>query len=62
MKNFGSIVLLLAAAATQVATLPAVEAPYNQIRAKADEAHEIYARVPKNKGEFFFESLIQYLF
>lgn len=52
MKNFGSIILLLAAAATQVASLPTAEvAHYQQIRAASDIAHEIYARVPKKNKD-----------
>lgn len=43
--------MILAAAATQVASLPATGVAHNQIRAANDAAHEIYARVPKkNKG------------
>lgn len=47
MKNLGSIALLLAAAATQVATLPTVEGSYPQIRAINDAEPHVWARVPK---------------
>lgn len=47
MKNLGSIILLLAAAASQVASLPTGEVARHQIRAANDVSHEIYARVPK---------------
>lgn len=52
MKNLGSIVLLLAAGAGYVASLPAGEAPANQVRSYEGEAlHEMLAREPKkNKG------------
>lgn len=48
MKNLGNIVLLLAAGAGYVASLPAGDAPANQVRAY-DAVNEILARVPKNK-------------
>lgn len=52
MKNLGSIVLLLAAAASHVASLPTADVAHNEIRAANDAAHAIYARVPKkNKGK-----------
>lgn len=51
MKNLGSIILLLAAAASQVASLPTGEVAHHQIRAANDIAHEIYARVPKKNKD-----------
>lgn len=51
MKNLGNIVLLLAAGAGYVASLPAGDAPGNQVRGYEGQAvHEILARVPKGKG------------
>lgn len=50
MKNLGNIVLLLAVGAGYVASLPAGEAPANQVRGYDDAVNDILARVPKAKG------------
>lgn len=50
MKNLGNIVLLLAVGAGYVASLPAGEAPANQVRGYDEAVNDILARVPKAKG------------
>lgn len=48
MKNLGNIVLLLAAGAGYVASLPAGDVPANQVRGY-EAVNEILARMPKGK-------------